>query len=103
MTNMTVADRLIHACEQLPGFYGYRPSAKGHEIQIDEIQFRLPDAENECEYYLRIYLKAHACVGADIDAHYSDRSIAHIAEDEAGFEDIVAHKNKLMAALNQYI
>lgn len=103
MSNMTVADRLIHACEQLPGFFGYRPSMKDNEIVIDELQFRLPDEENECEYYLRLYLNENQCTHAEIDAHYSDNSIARIEDNESGFEDIIGHKNKLMHALNQYL
>ena len=100
---MTIADKLIDVCEKLPGFYGYRPSMQEHEIVIDELQFRLADKENECEYYLRIYLAAHRCVRADIDAHYNDGSIARIEDKEAGFEDIIAHKNKLMTSLNQFL
>lgn len=100
---MTVADKLIDACEKLPGFYGYRPSMKEHEIIIDELQFRLTDKDHECEYFLRIYLNDHTCVDADIDAHYSDGSIARVHDHEETFSDIINHKNKLIASLNRFL
>lgn len=98
---MDIAEKLIDVCEQLPGYYGYRPSMQEDTLYIQEVYFQLPDETNDCSYSLCVYLSDNQATHATIDVRYSDGSMAYADESHPVFADILAHKNKLLDIFKQ--
>lgn len=97
------ADKLIEVCERLPGYYGYRPSMVGDDIRVDELLFRLDGKEKDCEYSISIVLDEKKCVETQIDARYTDGSIAKLLRDDEDFKDIWNHNEKLVQIIERFL
>lgn len=97
------AEKLIEVCEKLPGYYGYRPSMVGDNIQVDELLFRLKTEKHECEYTISIVLDGNKCLDSTIDARYTDGSIAKVTKGDTDFKDVWSHNNKLVMVIERYL